>query len=68
MIKKPMQHIDDEIQNAAFEVNSVFAHIEFIPGKENFIADFLSQKEKTGKIDDIDRLLVGITDDLHITA
>jgi len=41
MVKKPMQHDDDEIQAAAFEVNQLSANIEYIPGKDNFMADFL---------------------------
>ena len=68
MIRKPIQHDDDEIQSATYEVNQIFASIEHISGKENFIADFLSQKEKRPKIDDIERLLVGIIDNKYITA
>ena len=66
MVKKPMQHDDDEIQAAAFEVNQLSANIEYIPGKDNFMADFLSQKQKKNKIDDADRLLVGIIDNPDI--
>ena len=68
MIKKPVQHDDEEVQSAAYEVSMIFANIEYISGKENYIADFLSQKEKRKQPDEIDRLLVGIIDDKYITA
>ena len=68
MIKKPEQHEDDEVQLAVYEVSQIFAEVEHISGKNNFIADFLSQKTKYSKINDIDRLVVGIVDDPYITA
>jgi hypothetical protein len=68
MIKKSTQHDDTEVQQAAYEVQQIFANIEHIPGKENFIADFLSQKEKSKKIDETERLLVGIIDDHYIVV
>ena len=68
MIKKFTQYEDDEVQSAAYEVSMVSANIEYILGKENYIADFLSQKEKRENPNEIDRILVGIIDDKYITA
>ena len=62
-----MQHEDNEVQSAAYEVSILNANIEHISGKENYIADFLSQKDKRNKNpDDVVRLLVGIVDDEDI--
>jgi len=69
-LKKPKQHDDEEIQYAAYEVNQIFANIEHIKGKDNYIADFLSGKDKTQKITkpDYKRILVTFLDKPYITA
>jgi len=66
MLKKRTQHEDDEVQQAAYEISQIFAEIEHISGKENFIADFLSQKDKKKQPHDVERLLVGIIDNPDI--
>ena len=66
MLRKRTQHEDDEIQQAAYELSQIFAEIEHISGKDNFIADFLSQKKKTQQPDDVERLMVGILDNPYI--
>jgi hypothetical protein len=66
MLRKRTQHEDNEVQQAAYEISRIFAEIEHIPGKDNFIADFLSQKKKTQQPDDVERLMVGILDNPDI--
>jgi RNase H-like domain found in reverse transcriptase/Reverse transcriptase (RNA-dependent DNA polymerase) len=67
MIGKAKQHEDIEVQSAAYEIAMLNANIEHISGKNNYIADFLSQKDKRNKNpNDIERLIVGIVDDEFI--
>ena len=66
MLRKRTQYEDDEVQQAAYEISQILAEVEHISSKENFIADFLSQKKKVKQHDNEKRLMVGIIDNPYI--